>query len=142
MSFHAQKTLFNVTISDVKPVKKNRDIVIIYDGECGFCKECVKWVLTRITATAIPFQSADLSHYGLTYERCSKEVVVVINGKVSGGAGAVAKLLRASGYKKLATLLKLSGPLGRKGYSWVAANRDSAIIRLAHFLLRNLNRKT
>ena len=142
MSFHAQKTLFNVTISDVKPVKKNRDIVIIYDGECGFCKECVKWVLTRITATAIPFQSADLSHYGLTYERCSKEVVVVINGKVFGGAGAVAKLLRASGYKKLATLLKLSGPLGRKGYSWVAANRDSAIIRLAHFLLRNLNRKT
>jgi len=140
MLFHAQKALFNVTISDVKPVKKNRDIVIIYDGECGFCKECVQWVLTRITATAIPFQSADLSHYGLTYERCSKEVVVVINGKVFGGADAVAKLLRASGYKNLATLLKLSGPFGRKVYAWVAANRNSAIIRLVHLVLRRANK--
>ena len=137
-----QKTGFNVTISAVKPVKKNRNIVIIYDGECDFCAECVKWVLKRINAFALPFQTADLSKYGVTNERCSKEVVVVINGKVSGGADAVAKLLRASGYKNLATLLKLSGPLGRRGYSWVAANRDSAIIRLAHFLLRNLNRKT
>lgn len=120
-------------------VKKRHDIVIIYDGECGFCKECVKWVLTRITATAIPFQRADLARYGLTYERCSKEVVVVINGKVFGGADAVAKLLRASGYKNLATLLKLSGPFGRKVYAWVAANRNSAIIRLVLLVLRRAN---
>lgn len=123
----------------MKPVKKNRDIVIIYDGECGFCAECVKWVLKRVTATALPFQTTDLARYGLTYERCSKEVVVVINGKVFGGADAVAKLLRASGYKNLATLLKLSGPFGRKVYAWVAANRNSAIIRLVLLVLRRAN---
>lgn len=120
-------------------VKKKRDIVIIYDGECGFCAECVKWVLKRVTATALPFQTTDLARYGLTYERCSKEVVVVINGKVFGGADAVAKLLRASGYKNLATLLKLSGPFGRKVYAWVAANRNSAIIRLVLLVLRRAN---
>jgi predicted DCC family thiol-disulfide oxidoreductase YuxK len=117
-------------------MQKNLDIVIIYDGECDFCKECVHWVGKRAKITALPFQTTDLSQYGLTYERCSKEVVVVINGKVFGGADAVAKLLRAIGYKNLATLLKLSGPLGRKGYAWVAANRSSAVIRLAYVLLR------
>jgi len=126
----------------VKPAKNSPEIVIIYDGECDFCAECVKWVLKRVTATALPFQRADLSKYGVTYERCSKEVVAIINGKVFGGASAVAKLLRASGYKNLATLLTLSGALGRTGYSWVAANRNSAIIRLLHRVLRAINHKS
>ena len=123
-------------------VQKKRGIVIIYDGECGFCKECVRWVEKRAVVTALPFQSADLARYGLTHERCSKEVVVVINGKVFGGASAVAKLLRASGYKKIATLLTLSGALGRTGYSWVSAHRNSALIRLLHRVLRAINRKS
>ena len=97
-------------------------------------------MLTRITATAIPFQRADLARYGLTYERCSKEVVVVINGKVFGGADAVAKLLRASGYKNLAILLKLSGPFGRKVYAWVAANRESVLVRVINVVLKIINR--
>ena len=123
-------------------VQKKRGIVIIYDGECGFCKECVRWVEKKTVITALPFQSADLARYGLTYERCSKEVVVVINGKVFGGASAVAKLLRASGYKKIATLLTLSGALGRTGYFWVSAHRNSALIRLLHRVLRAINRKS
>jgi predicted DCC family thiol-disulfide oxidoreductase YuxK len=123
-------------------VQKKRGIVIIYDGECGFCKECVRWVEKKTVITALPFQSADLARYGLAYERCSKEVVVVINGKVFGGASAVAKLLRASGYKKIATLLTLSGALGRTGYSWVSAHRNSALIRLLHRVLRAINRKS
>ena len=123
-------------------VQKKRGIVIIYDGECGFCKECVRWVEKKTVITALPFQSADLARYGLTYERCSKEVVVVINGKVFGGASAVAKLLRASGYKKIATLLTLSGALGHTGYSWVAAHRNSTPIRLLHRVLRAINRKS
>ena len=121
-------------------VQKKRGIVIIYDGECGFCKECVRWVEKKTVITALPFQSADLARYGLTYERCSKEVVVIINGKIFGGASAVAKLLRASGYKKIATLLTLSGALGRTGYSWVAAHRNSALIRLLYRVLRAINR--
>jgi predicted DCC family thiol-disulfide oxidoreductase YuxK len=124
----------------MKPARKSPEIVIIYDGECDFCAECVKWVLKRVTATALPFQTADLSKYRVTYERCSKEVVVIINGKVFGGASAVAKLLRASGYKNLATLLTLSGALGRTGYSWVAANRNSVLVRILNKALKILNR--
>jgi predicted DCC family thiol-disulfide oxidoreductase YuxK len=124
----------------MKPARKSPEIVIIYDGECDFCAECVKWVSKRVTATALPFQRADLLKYGVTYERCSKEVVVIINGKVFGGASAVAKLLRASGYKNLATLLTLSGALGRTGYSWVAANRNSVLVRILNKALKILNR--
>lgn len=120
----------------------SHELTVIYDGECDFCSECVKWVQKRTVITALPFQSADLARYGLTYERCSKEVVVIINGKVFGGASAVAKLLRASGYKKIATLLTLSGALGHTGYSWVAAHRNSTPIRLLHRVLRAINRKS
>jgi len=121
-------------------VQKKRDIVIIYDGECGFCKECVRWVEKRTVITALPFQSADLARYGVTYERCSKEVVVVINGKVFGGADAVAKLLRVSGHKNLGTIVKLSGPIGRNAYKWVAANRNSRVVRAIHLLVKLFNR--
>lgn len=120
----------------------SHELTVIYDGECGFCKECARWVEKKTVITALPFQSANLARYGLTYERCSKEVVVIINGKIFGGASAVAKLLRASGYKKIATLLTLSGALGRTGYSWVSAHRNSALIRLLHRVLRAINRKS
>jgi predicted DCC family thiol-disulfide oxidoreductase YuxK len=120
----------------VKPAKSSREMVVIYDGQCAFCAECVRWLLQRADVTALPFQSADLSRYGLTYERCSKEVVLVINNKVFGGADAVAKLLRVSGHKNLGTLIKLSGPLGGKAYAWVASHRDSWVIRLATEILR------
>ena len=121
-------------------VQKKRAIVIIYDGECGFCKECVRWVEKKTVITALPFQSADLARYGVTYERCSKEVVVVINGKVFGGADAVAKLLRVSGHKNLGTIVKLSGPIGRNAYKWVAANRNSRVVRAIHLLVKLFNR--
>ncbi|NDA81119.1 MAG: DUF393 domain-containing protein, partial [Actinobacteria bacterium] len=80
----------------MNPAQNQSEIVVIYDGECDFCKECVRWVQKRAKISALPFQTADLSRYGLTYQRCSKEVVVIINGKVSGGADAVAGLLSAT----------------------------------------------
>jgi predicted DCC family thiol-disulfide oxidoreductase YuxK len=114
------------------------EIVVIYDGECDFCKECVRWVQKRATITALPFQTADLARYGVTYQRCSKEVVVIIDGKVSGGADAVASLLSATGHKVLGNSLKLTAPIARKGYSWVATHRESWVIRLATGILKRL----
>ena len=118
----------------------SHELTVIYDGECGFCKECVRWVEKRTVITALPFQSADLARYGLTYDRCSKEVVAIINGKVFGGADAVAKLLRVSGHKNLGTIVKLSGPIGRNAYKWVAANRNSRVVHAIHLLVKLFNR--
>ena len=122
----------------MNPAQNQSEIVVIYDGECDFCKECVRWVQRRATISALPFQTADLSRYGVTYQRCSKEVVVIIDGKVSGGADAVASLLTTTGHKVLGAALKVSGPIARKGYSWVASHRESWVIRLATGILKRL----
>ena len=120
--------------------KSQSEIVVIYDGECAFCKECVRWVARRATITALPFQSADLAKFNLTYERCSKEVVAIINGKVCGGASAVAALLKVGRHRALGNLIKLSGPLGRMGYRWVASHRDGLLVRSATALMKWENR--
>lgn len=119
----------------------SHELTVIYDGECGFCKECVRWLEKKTVITALPFQSADLARYGVTYERCSKEVVAIINGKVFGGADAVAKLLHFCGYKTVAFLLRFSGPIGRTGYKWIASHRHSSLVRIAHWILKARNRK-
>ena len=120
----------------MKPANSQSEIVVIYDGECAFCKECVRWVAKRSTITALPFQSADLAKFNLTYEQCSKEVVAIINGKVLGGSSAVAALLKVSRHRALGNLIMLSGPLGGGGYRWVAAHRDGLLVRLLHSIVR------
>ena len=107
-----------------------RDIVLIYDGECDFCKESVKWLQRKLQVTALPFQKADLARYNLTYERCSKEVIAIKDEKIFGGADAIALLLKVRGNRVLATLVSLSGPLGRRGYRWVAAHRDGLLVKV------------
>ena len=124
----------------MKPADSQSEIVVIYDGECAFCKECVRWVARRATITALPFQSADLAKFDLTYEQCSKEVVAIINGIVFGGANAVAALLKASRHRALGNLIALSGPLGRRGYRWVASHRDGLLVRVLHLVIRRFNR--
>jgi predicted DCC family thiol-disulfide oxidoreductase YuxK len=124
----------------MKPANSQSEIVVIYDGECAFCKECVRWVAKRSTITALPFQSADLAKFNLTYEQCSKEVVAIINGKVLGGSSAVAALLKVSRHRALGNLIMLSGPLGGGGYRWVAAHRDGLLVRSATALVKWQNR--
>ena len=115
------------------------DIVLIYDGECEFCKESVKWLQRKLELTALAFQSADLARYNVTYEQCSKEVVAVRNGKIFGGAKAIAVLLRARGNRVLASLIAISGPLGRAGYKWVATHRQGLLVLLLVKILTRLN---
>lgn len=116
------------------------EIVVIYDGDCDFCRESVKWLQRKLTLTALPFQSADLARYNVTYDRCSKEVVAVKNEKIFGGAEAIALLLKARGNRILALLIMLSGPLGRAGYKWVASHRNGWVVQSATALLVRKNR--
>ena len=116
--------------------KPEHQLIVIYDGECDFCCECISWFQRKLAIRAIPFQSADLPKFGLSYDRCSKEVVVVDKERVLGGSSAVIYLLRVRKNLFLARLLRLSGPLAEIGYRWVANHRDSALIRLATRHLR------
>jgi predicted DCC family thiol-disulfide oxidoreductase YuxK len=119
----------------------SKEITVIYDGQCEFCKNCLTWVEKKLVVTAIPYQSADLSQYGLTIEECAAQLYVIKGKKKYGGIEAVRLLLRKRKNRITALVVKLSGPLGDKAYKWVAANRSSAVVGALNYLVIKVNRK-
>jgi predicted DCC family thiol-disulfide oxidoreductase YuxK len=114
-------------------------IVVIYDGECAFCKSSIEWIKQRLVVDAKSFQKADLVRYGLTLDQCSKSVHVVAEDTVFVGAAAIAFLMKKRGNRVLSLLITTSGIFGRWGYQWVSTHRNSFLVRLAHRLLNQSN---
>jgi predicted DCC family thiol-disulfide oxidoreductase YuxK len=115
-------------------------ITVIYDGQCEFCLQSVIWIQRKLEATALPFQTADLTPFNLTREQCAKQVYVISGSKTYAGADAIAFLLNQRGNKVLSAVIMLSGKLGHAGYKWIATHRSSWPIKLATRLLTFLNR--
>lgn len=81
-------------------MKRRARPVLLFDGDCGFCSSSARFIKRRIPTTAdiVPFQTADLDALGTTAARAEREVLWVNrDGRVSGGAAAVARLLRDAG---------------------------------------------
>lgn len=114
-------------------------IIVIYDGECAFCESSIKWIEQRLDVDSKPFQKADLTKYGLTYQECSKSVQVISNGTVLAGAPAIAFLLKKRGNRQLGLFVTASGPFGRFGYKWIAAHRSSFVVSALHRILNLAN---
>ena len=114
-------------------------IIVLYDGECAFCESSIQWIEQRLVLDAKPFQKADLTKYGLTYQECSKSVQVITNGSVLAGAQAIAFLLKKRGNRILSLFVAASGPFGRFGYKWVAAHRSSLVVSVLHQILKFAN---
>ena len=112
-------------------------IKVIYDGQCQLCQNSISWVSKKLVITALDFHSTDLAQFRLSTEQCSREVFVITEGKRYSGAQAVAFLLKVRGNTVLATLLTLSGPVGRAGYRWVACNRNSWPVKVLSRILEN-----
>ena len=113
------------------------EITVIYDGQCGLCQNAISWVGKKLAITALDFHTTDLAQFQLSEDQCSREVFVVTEGKRYSGAQAVAFLLKARGNKVLATVITISGPLGRFSYRWVAGNRNSWPVKVLSHLLKN-----
>ena len=116
-------------------------IVVIYDGQCRFCKASVDWVKQKLHLTAIPFQQTELHQFGLTYDQVSKSVHVIVESQTYSSSTAVAYLLKRRGNRFIAVLITASGPLGRRGYHWIAANRNGKIVKIVTKLLERSNSK-
>jgi predicted DCC family thiol-disulfide oxidoreductase YuxK len=104
--------------------------VLVYDGNCGFCRAVVHFARMKIKADlrATAFQVADLESLGVTRQRAAREVLwVAPDGQVSGGAQAVAKLLVAAGQPWAGIGIAMQVPVLRVGascaYRFVARNR-------------------
>jgi predicted DCC family thiol-disulfide oxidoreductase YuxK len=117
----------------------DKQIVVIYDGQCQFCQASIDWIEQRLVVDAKAFQNADLASYGLTFDQCSKSVHVVADDTVFVGAAAIAYLMKKRGNRVLSLLITTSGIFGRWGYQWVSTHRNSFLVRLAHRLLNQSN---
>jgi len=74
--------------------------VLIYDGDCAFCTKSVGVVDKHFAADndIVAFQFADLDAFGTTAQRAEYELLWVnTDGRIDGGAQAVASLLIANG---------------------------------------------
>jgi predicted DCC family thiol-disulfide oxidoreductase YuxK len=93
--------------------------VLLYDGDCGFCTSSARFAEHRIPVSAdvTPYQFADVEALGTTAGRARREVLWVENGRVYGGAQAVAMLLVRAGGRWRALGLALRTPPVR----WIAA---------------------
>jgi len=114
--------------------------IVIYDGECKFCLQCINWVSKKLEIKALAFQSTDLTKFGLTLAECRQQVFVIDGDKKYGAVDAVIFLLMKRGNTLLSNFLKLLGPLGSWGYFWVASNRQSLIVRLLGRILSRLSK--
>jgi len=115
-------------------------ITVIFDGDCEFCKQSVNWIQGKLEITAIPFQTADLSPFNLTREKCAQQVYVISAGHTYGGSDGIAYLLKQRGNTFLYLSIKAFGPVARIVYKWIATHRNSWPINLATRLLTFLNR--
>lgn len=71
--------------------------VLVYDGECAFCRWCVRFLVrrTRRPLTCVAYQDADVVALGLTLAQCAAAVQwVADDGSVSEAHNAVAAALR------------------------------------------------
>jgi len=116
-------------------------VTVIFDGDCEFCRQSVTWIQRKLLVKAIAFQTADLEPFNLTGELCAKQVYVITDSDVYGGADAIKYLLKKRGNRVGAILLGATGNVGRAGYRWVASHRNSLLIKLATRILTRLNRK-
>ena len=115
-------------------------ITVIFDGDCEFCRQSITWIQRKLVVDAIAFQTADLQPFDLTKEQCAKQVYVITNSEVYGGADAIRYLLKKRGNKVGAILLGATGNVGRAGYRWVASHRNSWVIKVATRVLYLLNK--
>ena len=103
---------------------------LVFDGDCAFCTTAVGVARRVLPAgvTVVAWQFADLDALGTTADRARQEVLWVdADGTVSGGAAAVARLLRAAGLPLSVLGVLISLPplrwLAPPVYRLVAANR-------------------
>ena len=104
--------------------------VLIYDGECEFCRRSLGWARSLgATCAAVPYQQVELTAFGLTEAAAAEAAWFVAAGRRWRGHQAVAMVLRSSRWAPVRGAGRLLGsplsrPVASRVYDWVAANRS------------------
>ena len=91
--------------------------ILIWDGNCLFCKECMKWIISKGVDKkifSIPFQEIPYPPMSDEFEKeCLKSIQLLkSNRKILTGGDAISEILFSIGYKKIAILM--TKPILRK----------------------------
>ena len=104
---------------------------VIYDGECGLCRQSVdllrRWDRQRVLRF-VPFQDeAAVARFRIALPALAAAMHLVLpDGRVFAGADAAPELLRLlPGKRWLAAAFRVPGvlPLARRAYAWIAVRR-------------------
>ncbi|ARS37328.1 thiol-disulfide oxidoreductase DCC family protein [Pontibacter actiniarum] len=104
--------------------------VLVYDGDCSFCKYWVhRWQhRTQGRVQYVPFQEVPDRFYGISHTQFRQSVYLITRyGQRLHGAEAVAVLLQLSGYGTWSGLyyrLPFVSTVAEAGYRLVANHRD------------------
>lgn len=102
---------------------------LIFDGDCGFCTTSAGWARRLVpTVDTVAWQLSDLDALGVSAAAAAAEVQYVDDdGRVSGGAEAIAQLLvsRGGAVGLAGRVMSARGvrAVARWTYAKVAANR-------------------
>jgi predicted DCC family thiol-disulfide oxidoreductase YuxK len=108
---------------------------LIYDGECGLCRQAVgllkRWDREQ-ALRFVPFQDGPaVARFGIALPALAAAMHLVLpDGRVYAGADAAPELLRLfPGKRWLAWLFRVPGvpPLARLSYAWIAARRHCLV---------------
>lgn len=106
----------------------NTDALLIYDGDCAFCKQSLKWALAKLPEFSryVAYQKVDFRQFGLELEDVQSQVWLIEGGRNLGGHRAVSWLFRQQkplGWRSLGLLIDVFSPISALVYKWVANNR-------------------
>lgn len=117
---------------------KTQQAIVLYDGDCGFCKRMLAKLLAwdrRRRLRPVPLQGAEAEGLlpGMSEEqRMASWHLVAPDGGVRSGGAAVAPLLRMlPGGAAPAWLADRMPAAADRAYRWVAAHRTTLGRRLA-----------
>jgi predicted DCC family thiol-disulfide oxidoreductase YuxK len=104
--------------------------VLIYDGECGFCRRRAGWARRHVDPDMAmrAWQDADLDVLGLTADQCQTAVQWVDpSGRTYSGGAAICAALRTGAWHWRTIGVIGSAPgvrvITEWTYRWVARNR-------------------
>jgi predicted DCC family thiol-disulfide oxidoreductase YuxK len=110
-------------------------MTVIYDGSCGFCRQCILWLRKqRFRSDVEMVSSADLSGkrlldvYGL-HEVCKSTIVVIINDVIYTKSEALLEIFRKMrGFGIVFSMMKLTPRTLRDAvYNCIARNRNTCL---------------
>lgn len=106
----------------------NRDALLVYDGDCAFCKNSLRLAIKYLPDLPryAAYQKLDLEALGLNLSQVQAQVWLIDGSEKLGGHLAVAWMFshqKNLSWKFIGGLLKFFSPISAIVYSWVAKNR-------------------